>query len=1652
MLLFLRFLQFVWRDLTACTTKNFELFPSDPALNISLVPKAVHVLPDTNNNLFFPHAVVIGAYLTFKPNFMRRKLLRVGTFIGVLFLLLSISSVSLGQATVTSDADDYPPRSTAIFTGAGFEPGESVELKVKNLTQPCNTVSADSSYLPWTVQADESGGFVTEWLVCDCPGDSLRLKATGLTSGSIAYAYFTDATGDGTGTMTVTPTPVCSSSTENNFVFTYTTASGGPGNAFASGSAQIRMVVPTGWPAPQNSNSAGAGYITIQTGTATSVTVNSISGMTILLNVNMTASKSFSITYTNVTAPAFVASPPSANTYTFTTSSKSGSSGGSQPSTLTALGTSPIVTVNAPPSATISYNGNPFCTSTGGNVDVTRTGTPGGTYSSTAGLTINSNGRITPSSSTPGTYTVTYTVAAAGGCSQYQTSTEVTITAAPSATFSYTGSPYCSTVTNAAPTFSGTTGGTFTAPAGLSIDASTGAIDPSASIPNTYTVTYIVAAGGGCAQYQTTASVRITASPSATISYGGSPYCSSDGMVDVTRTGTPGGTYSGDAGLVINGNSGRVNTGTSTTGNHVVTYTVAAANGCSQYQTTANLTINATPVANLTGGTTICNGQQATLSVNVTTGTGTISGNLSDGSATLIPFSGTAPTITVNVSPTATTTYTISTLTDANCDAQPSGKTGSAIVTVNQKSADPTSATASPSTICTTGSSTLTLNGGGGGTGEVIKWYTASCGGTLVGTGNNLSVNPSSTTTYYGRYEDPAPCSYNSACAEVTVTVVAQPAPGTLTKTPNNASVCSGSDVSATLSTPGTGGAGTITDVLEYRFDETGDWLPYTGGSNLSISSHTIVEIRTYRTATGSGCTQSTASTVSWTVNPLPVATLSGDQTICNGQSATLTITPSVGTGTFTGTLSPGAISFSGSGSSFTVNVSPTTTTTYTIATLTDGNSCDAAAGGKLGSAIVTVNQKSADPTSATAGSATICNGGSTTLTLVGGGGGTGEVIKWYTGSCGGNEVGTGNGASVSPTVTTKFYGRYENGTPCNYNSACAEVTVTVVAQPTPGTLTKYPNVAEVCEGTNVKATATAGTGGAGTITDVLEYRYNGAGAWSAYTSNTNLSTTGKTQVEIRTYRTATGTGCTTSTINTVSWNVNALPVFTAPTGAGTTLADVQYSDPIASTTITVTDDGAGSDITLTSQWKLLSAATWTSGLPSALSLSAPTTGTNSKSWTLSGNVNIAPGTYQIQFSAGDASLCGNTLTLTFTVKPEDATATYNGALCVATSTATATTATVTLSATIKDITAVTGDPLYDTYAGDISKAKVKFINRTTGLDISGWLNVGLVSVSDPKTGTVIFNWPNVLYNQQYTIGIVVGGTGWYTRNSSTEDVVVNVYQPNGDFITGGGYLVLTSNSNGIKKGDENSKNNFGFNVKYNKSGTNLQGTMNIIFRRTEYGIVRTYQIKGTAMSNLSVKPVTSPSQTTPSTATFNSKANIQDITNPLLPINCDGGTLQVTLSDAGEPGKYDKIGIILYNKNGGVWFSSNWDGTKTVNQQLAGGNLVVRGGAVASSILTTTSSSSQISTVEPLGRPLYDMFAVRVLNNPSTSFFTIQVQSNTNEVVEMQVYDIRGRKVGQYRGAVGESFRVGAGLMQGTYLLEVLQGKNRSVSKLIKN
>lgn len=79
--------------------------------------------------------------------------------------------------------------------------------------------------------------------------------------------------------------------------------------------------------------------------------------------------------------------------------------------------------------------------------------------------------------------------------------------------------------------------------------------------------------------------------------------------------------------------------------------------------------------------------------------------------------------------------------------------------------ADPTSIAASVNPVCSGAATQLTASGADG----TVYWYTSSCGGTFVTTGNPITVNPTVSTTYYARNYNNS--EYSIGCANITVTV-----------------------------------------------------------------------------------------------------------------------------------------------------------------------------------------------------------------------------------------------------------------------------------------------------------------------------------------------------------------------------------------------------------------------------------------------------------------------------------------------------------------------------------------------------------------------------------------------------------------------------------------------------------------------------------------------------------------------------------------------------------------------------------------------------------------------------------------------------------------------------------------------------------------
>lgn len=513
------------------------------------------------------------------------------------------------------------------------------------------------------------------------------------------------------------------------------------------------------------------------------------------------------------------------------------------------------------------------------------------------------------------------------------------------------------------------------------------------------------------------AATSVTASPATTVCAGTT--------VTLTRfngtTGTNGnwGWYAGST--FIQYTNGSINVTPSGT----TTYCVRGENGCGNTTCTPiTITVQSLSVAatSITGTNIICEGGSTTLSVS--------GGSLGTGASWRWYTAGCGSTLagtgaSLSVSPTTTTTYYVraeGTCNNTACVQR--------TVTVNTISTAPGSVSVTNSTICNGQSTQLTANGGSLGTGGVYRWYSGSCGGTLVGTGVSITPSPAVTTTYYVRAEDPSPCNTLTACASATVTVN-QPsvAPTGISGT---TTICNGG--STTLTVVG-GSLGTGNSWNWYSGGCGGTFVGTGTSVTVSPTTSTTYFVRAEGLAPCPVVTACVSQLV--TVNTLstdPVS-VSGTTTICEGNSTTLTVVGgSLGTGGVWTWYAGGCGSGSAVATGATVTLTPTASTSYYVRAEGTCNTSNCAF------TPVTVNDSSVVASSIT-GSAAVCIGSSTNLTAVGGILGVGATWNWYSSSCGGVPEGTGSTITVSPTVATTYYLRAEGL--CN-TTVCIPFTVNV--------------------------------------------------------------------------------------------------------------------------------------------------------------------------------------------------------------------------------------------------------------------------------------------------------------------------------------------------------------------------------------------------------------------------------------------------------------------------------------------------------------------------------------------------------------------------------------------------------------------------------
>jgi gliding motility-associated-like protein len=777
------------------------------------------------------------------------------------------------------------------------------------------------------------------------------------------------------------------------------------------------------------------------------------SSASICSNSSVTLTPSGASTYTlnpgNISGNSFTVTPLTNTTYSLTGTSSSGCI-----STNTAVLT---VSVSTSPTITILSVSNPSLCS-GNNAIITPSANPTGaaSYTLNPGNITGTSFTVSPSSTQ--IYSITGTSIA--GCIGTNTAvTTITVSTTPTVSILSVSNPSICSGNNSVITPTVTPSGiiSYTLRPG-NLTGTSFTVSPLSN--TTYSITG--ANAQGCVSSNTAiTTITVSTTPTISILSVSNPSICSGNSTIITPTATP-----------IGANSYTLMPGSLTGNSFTVspltnqTYSITGTNisGCASTNTAVTtISVSITPTTSIlsVSNPTICSGNSSIITPTANP-TGASNYTLSPGN-----LSGTSFT----VSPTTNTTYSIVGINAQGCL---SNNTATTAIVVNTT---PTVNLNSNSTTICTGNE-LNLNASSLPSGGDFLWtgpnsYTSSI--------SNPTVTTSATTLQAGTY---------------TVTVTNTYGSETCTSAPETYSVSVVNSVLISVVSP------TIC------FGESASILP-SGASNYTVTSSSINQTGTSFTlnpttlttytivgSSGNGCDG--ASIFSIHVNSLPTLSVSAmPQTICSGETSTLTIAGTADTYTWS--------SNANNSNNASVAVSPTSSETYTVTGTENATGCS-------NQTSININVNTTPTVNIDASSNTICEGGSTTLNL------TGATSYTLTNP----STITTNSVILTPTSQTTY--------------TIIGETIGCVSSPTTITI----NVNSLPQLSSASQTICAGTTATLIANNADVYNWLPTGE---ITPSIIVTPTVSTTYSVS--GTNTLTGCT-STINIVNVTVNALPTVTA--------------------------------------------------------------------------------------------------------------------------------------------------------------------------------------------------------------------------------------------------------------------------------------------------------------------------------------------------------------------------------------------------------------------------------------------------------------------------------------------------------------------------
>ncbi|MFV8347546.1 MBG domain-containing protein, partial [Flavobacterium sp. ZB4P13] len=250
------------------------------------------------------------------------------------------------------------------------------------------------------------------------------------------------------------------------------------------------------------------------------------------------------------------------------------------------------------------------------------------------------------------------------------------------------------------------------------------------------------------------------------------------------------------------------------------------------------------------------------------------------------------------------------------------------------------------------------------------------------------------------------------------------------------------------------------------------------------------------------------------------------------------------------------------------------------------------------------------------------------------------------------------------------------------------------------------------------------------------------------------------------------------------------------------------------------------------------------------------------------------------------------------------------------------------------------------------------------------------------------------------------------------------VYDPNGGFVTGGGWIMSPAGAYVLNDYTKtlSGKANFGFVAKYKKGNNEVDGNTEFQFQ--------TGNLNFKSSSHEAMSLVIAGAQ-----ATYKGKGTINGIPGYSFMVSAIDG-------DKKSTGVTDKFRIKIWNGSGVVYDNQKLSPDNAeASTALGGGSIVIHE--------VKKNATAKVVIVEKT--PEIVPFTITAYPNPSTQYFIIDIKGGTNEKTEVIVYDILGRMVKHIENGDSQEIKFGEELPSGTYIAIINQGVKQKTVRLVK-